>query len=284
MNYFKTFMLLLGMAALLMGIGYLIGGMSGVIIALVIAVIINFASWYFSDTIILKMYKAKEVDESSAPNLYRMVTDLTNSAGMPMPKVYIIPSASPNAFATGRDPEHAAVAVTEGILGVLTYEELRGVVGHELAHVKNRDSLIMTIAATISAAIGFLAIIARYAMIFGGRSREGGGIISLIALLVIAILAPIVAMVIQLAISRTREYSADKGGAQFSGQPLALASALKKITSMANVQPQQDLSNPTTAHLWIASPIKGRGFMSLFSTHPPVEERIRRLEEIAANG
>ncbi|MCK4719651.1 zinc metalloprotease HtpX [bacterium] len=279
MNYVKTFLLLVLMAGLFMFIGHLIGGETGLVVALVIAVILNFTSWFYSDKIVLGMYRAKEVDESTAPILLKMVRDLTDSAQLPMPKVYIIPSNSPNAFATGRDPNHAAVAVTQGILGMLSYDELKAVVAHELAHVKNRDTLIMVIAATLAAAIGMLAYFGRFAAIFGFGGRRGAG--GLITLLLWAIIGPIIALLIQSAISRTREFSADKAGSEFSGQPMMLASALKKISSSAQVHPQQDLSNPSTAHLWIANPLSGRGLMNLFSTHPPVEERIKRLEQMA---
>jgi heat shock protein HtpX len=278
MNYFKTTMLLIGLAALLMFVGHLLGGPTGVIIALILAVIINFTSWFYSDRIVLSMYRALEVDESSAPSLYSIVRDLAREADLPMPKVYIIPSNSPNAFATGRDPNHAAVAVTNGILGLLDHGELRAVLAHEMAHVKNRDSLVMTIAATIAAAIGLIAYMARWAAIFGMGGRRGGG--GALGLLVWAILAPIIAMIIQLAISRTREFGADRAGAEISGQPLMLASALRKISSVSRMRPQADLAEPSTAHLWIASPLSGGFLATLFSTHPPVEERIRRLEQM----
>jgi len=267
------------MAVLLMVVGHLVGGQTGVIIALGIAIVLNFTSWYFSDKIVLTMYKAQEVDESSAPNLYRIVRDLAEQAEIPMPKVYIVPSSSPNAFATGRDPKHAAVAATQGILNLLSHDELKAVLAHELAHVKNRDSLVMTVAATLAAAIGMLAYFARWAAIFGIGDRRGGG--GVIGLLVWAIIAPIIAMIIQLAISRTREYGADRGSAEISEQPLMLASALRKISDFSTTRPQRDLANPATAHMWIASPFSGGLLRSLFSTHPPVEERIRRLEKMA---
>ena len=266
------------MAALFMFIGHLIAGETGVVIALVIAIILNFTSWFYSDKIVLKMYGAKEVNEATAPNLVRIVRELIENAQIPMPGVYVIPSQSPNAFATGRDPDHAAVAVTQGLLGMLSHDEIKAVIGHELAHVKNRDTLIMMIAATMASAIGMLAYFGRFAAFFGFGRRGIGGILTL---LLWVIIGPIIAMLIQAAISRTREFSADKGGAEFCEHPLALASALGKISSMAKVRPQKDLANPSTAHLWIASPLSGGGLMSLFSTHPPVDERIKRLEEMA---
>jgi heat shock protein HtpX len=278
MNYFKTFLLLVLMAALLMLIGFFVAGEAGMLIALVFAILLNFGTWYFSDKIILSMYGAKEVSESDAPELFHMVRDLARNADIPMPKVHVIPSDSPNAFATGRDPAHASVAVTKGALNLLTYEELSGVMGHELAHVKNRDSLIMVIAATISAAI---MLISRFALIFG-RGRDNP--LGLVGLLLMLILAPLVAFLIQMAISRTREYGADKAGAMFSGRPEALASALEKISGATRMRPQADLAEPTTAHLWIASPLSAKGLGSMFSTHPPVEERIRRLRKMAEEG
>jgi heat shock protein HtpX len=280
MNYFKTFALLVGMAALLMIVGHLIGGPTGVIVALILAIILNFTSWYYSDKIVLSMYRAQEVDESGAPNLYAIVRDLARDGNLPMPKVYVVPTSSPNAFATGRDPNHAAVAATQGLLGLLSHDELKAVLAHEMAHVKNRDSLVMTVAATLAAAIGLLAYFARWAAFFGAGDRRGGG--GLIALLVWSIIAPIIAMIIQLAISRTREYGADRGGAEITAQPLMLASALRKISDYSSVRPQQDLADPSTAHMWIASPFSGGLIASLFSTHPPVEERIRRLEKMAS--
>ena len=283
MNLFKTFFLLVAMAALLMVVGGLMGGRGGVIIAFLIAVVINFVSWFYSDKIVLSMYSARQVDESSAPDVFRMVRSLCERAGLPMPKVYIIPSASPNAFATGRDPHHSAIAFTDGILRSLTLGELEGVAAHELSHVKNRDSLVMTIAATLAAAIGFLAYMARWAALFGGfggDNRRGGGGLEL---LVWAILAPIIAMIIQLSISRTREYGADDGSAHLSGRPLELASALRKISAISKQRPQQDLANPSTAHMWIASPFSSGCLSTIFSTHPPIEVRIRRLEQMAGS-
>ena len=265
------------MAALLMLIGGLIGGEKGVIIALVIAIGVNFFSWFYSDKMVLSMYHAREVNGSTAPDVYRMVQNLTNHANIPMPRVYIVPSPSPNAFATGRDPSHAAICFTEGILRTLTMSELEGVASHELSHVKNRDILVMSIAATIAMAIGFLAQFGRLAIIFGG-GRRGGGLASLFWI----ILAPIIALLIQMAISRTREYGADQSGAEMTGQPLELADALKKISAVSQVRPQVDLANPSTAHMWISSPLAGTGgIMSLFRTHPPIQERVRRLERMA---
>lgn len=266
------------MAGLLMLIGYFLAGEVGLIVAFVFAVLLNFGTWFYSDKIVLKMYGAQAVDEASAPNLYRIVRELAENADIPMPKVHIIPSDSPNAFATGRDPAHASVAVTKGALDLLTYEELSGVMGHELAHVKNRDSLVMVIAATISAAI---MMISRFAFFFG-RGRDNP--LGLIGLLLMIVLAPLVAMMIQMAISRTREYGADRGGAAFSGRPEALASALEKISGASRMRPQADLAEPTTAHLWIASPLSAKGVGSMFSTHPPVEERVRRLRKMAEEG
>ncbi len=278
MNYVKTFFLLVVLAALLMAIGYFLGGETGILIALILAILINFGTWFFSDKIVLKMYRAQEVDESSAPNLYRMVRDLAQNANIPMPKVHIIPSDSPNAFATGRDPAHASVAITKGALDLLTFEELSGVMAHELAHIKNRDSLVMVIAATICAAIMFIS---RFALWFG-RGRDNP--LGLIGILLMVILAPLVALLIQMAISRTREYGADKGGAAFSGRPEALASALEKISGVSRIRPQTDLADTSTAHLWIASPLSAKGIAGLFSTHPPVQERVKRLRKMSTEG
>jgi len=278
MNYFKTFLLLVLLAGLLMVVGYFLGGQTGVLIALAFSVLFNFGTWFFSDKIVLAMYHAKEVDQSSAPNLHRIISELVDEAHLPMPKMYIIPSQSPNAFATGRDPAHSSVAVTEGALNLLSYEELKGVMGHEMTHVKNRDTLIMVIAASVTSAI---MMVSRFALWFGGGRSSRNNPLGLIGLLLVVILAPITAMLIQMAISRTREYGADRGGAEFSHNPLALASALEKISGMSLMRPQSDLAEPTTAHLWIASPLSGAGIANLFSTHPPVQERIKRLREMA---
>jgi heat shock protein HtpX len=259
--------------------GAALGGRQGMTFALLFAFLINFVSYFFSDKIVLKMYRAQEVSEAEAPVLYRIVRRLTQKAGMPMPKVYIIPDMSPNAFATGRNPQHAAVAATQGIMQILTEDELAGVMSHELTHVLHRDILISTVAATIAGAISYLAQMAQWAMIFGGgrRSDDDG---NPIAALVMMIVAPIAAMLIQLAISRSREYSADEGGAKLLGNPLALADALKKLTKGAQVIPMQKTS-PATSHLFIVNPLRGGGVMKLFSTHPPLEERIARLEAMA---
>ena len=264
-----TLLLVLGGAAL--------GGKQGMTFALMIAFFMNFITYFFSDKIVLKMYKAREVSEAEAPVLHRIVRRLSQKAGMPMPKVYIIPDMSPNAFATGRNPKHAAVAATEGIMQLLTEEELAGVMAHELAHVRHRDILIGTIAATVAGAISYLAQMAQWAMIFGGRhdDDEGG---SPIASIVMMIVAPIAAMLIQMAISRSREYAADEGGARLNGNPLALANALRKLHKGAQMIPMH--ATPATSHMMIVNPFSGGAMMKLFSTHPPVEERIARLESL----
>jgi heat shock protein HtpX len=279
MNGLKTMMLMMLLTLLLVYGGAALGGRQGMTFALLFAFLINFVSYFFSDKIVLKMYRAQEVSEAEAPVLYRIVRRLTQKAGMPMPKVYIIPDMSPNAFATGRNPQHAAVAATQGIVQILTEDELAGVMSHELTHVLHRDILISTVAATIAGAISYLAQMAQWAMIFGGgrRSDDDG---NPIAALVMMIVAPIAAMLIQLAISRSREYSADEGGAKLLGNPLALADALKKLTKGAQVIPMQKTS-PATSHLFIVNPLRGGGVMKLFSTHPPLEERIARLEAMA---
>lgn len=275
----KTLMLLTALTVLFVAIGYLIGGRGGMVIAFGFAVVMNFISYWFSDKIVLKMYRAQQVEEKDAPRLYSMVQRLATQAGIPGPRVYIIPDNSPNAFATGRNPSNGVVAFTQGILDLLSEDELEGVTAHELAHIKNRDILTQTIAATIAGAIGMLASMAKWGAIFGGMGgrddREGGGG-GLIGLLVMAIVAPIAAMFVQMAISRTREYAADATGAQISAKPLSLASALRKLHSGAARRPMD--ANPATAHMFIVNPLSGRSMMSLFSTHPPVEERIARLE------
>ncbi len=278
MNTLKTTFLLALLTVLLVLAGGAIGGRNGMTIALVMAGVMNFVSYWFSDKIVLAMYGAQQVTESDAPEFYGAVRQLAAQAGVPMPRVYIIDSDTPNAFATGRNPEHAAVAATTGILRILSREELMGVMAHELSHVKHRDILISSIAATVAGAITYLAHMAQWAAIFGGgrdRDEEGGG---LLGLLVMAIVAPLAAMLIQMAISRSREYEADRGGAIVSGNPLYLANALRKL-EMANRQIPME-ANPATAHMFIVNPLTGGGLMSLFSTHPPIEERIRRLESM----
>ncbi|HLO25214.1 MAG TPA: zinc metalloprotease HtpX [Geobacteraceae bacterium] len=279
MNAVKTTFLMALMTVLLVLAGGAIGGRSGMAFALVMAGVMNFVSYWFSDKIVLAMYGAQEVTEADYPEFFGLVRQLAVSAGMPMPKVYIIQSETPNAFATGRNPEHAAVAATTGIMRILSREELMGVMAHELSHVRHRDILISSIAATIAGAITYLAHMAQWAAIFGGgrdRDDEEGGIFGLI---VMAIVAPIAAMLIQMAISRSREYEADRGGATLTGNPLYLAGALRKL-EMANQQiPMQ--ANAATAHMFIVNPLTGGGLMTLFSTHPPLEERVKRLEAMA---
>jgi len=279
MNALRTTVLMALLTVLLVLAGGAIGGRNGMTFALVMAGVMNFVSYWFSDKIVLAMYGAREVTEAESPQFYGMVRHLALQAGLPMPKVYLIESETPNAFATGRNPEHAAVAATTGILRILTREELMGVMAHELTHVRNRDILISSIAATIAGAITYLAHMAQWAAMFGGgrdRDEEGGGIFGMI---VMAIVAPLAAMLIQMAISRSREYGADKGGAEISGNPLYLANALRKL-EMANRQIPME-ANAATAHMFIVNPLTGGGLMSLFSTHPPMEERVRRLEAMA---
>jgi len=277
-NSIKTALLLGALTGLLMLIGGLIGGRGGVFIAFLFAIILNFGSYWFSDKIVLRMYKAQEVSESSAPDLHNIVRNLALKASLPMPRVFIIPEETPNAFATGRNEEHAVVAVTEGIMRILNKEELEGVISHELSHIKNRDILIGSIAATLAGAIVMIAHMAQWAAIFGGgRSddEDSGGIIGLIAM---AILAPLAATIIQMAISRSREYLADAGGAKITKNPYGLASALEKLTKASQIVPMN--ANPSTAHLFIVNPLTGRSLMNLFSTHPPLEERIARLRSM----
>uniref|UniRef100_C6E288 Protease HtpX homolog n=1 Tax=Geobacter sp. (strain M21) TaxID=443144 RepID=C6E288_GEOSM len=278
MNRFKTAVLLTSLTLLMVGLGGAIGGQGGMYVAFLLALAINFFSYWFSDKIVLRMYGAREISEMENPAFFGMIRRLTVQAGLPMPRVYIIPSESPNAFATGRNPEHAAVAATEGIMRILTPEELEGVMAHELSHVANRDILISTIAATIAGAISMLANMAQWAAIFGHRSddEEGGGVIGTLAL---AILAPIAAMLIQLAVSRSREYMADEGGARLCGHPRSLANALRKLDQASHLLPMQE-ARPATAHMFIVNPLTAGGIAKLFSTHPPMEERIARLEQM----
>ena len=269
------------MTVLLVFVGAALGGRSGMVMAFGLALVMNVGSYWFSDKIVLRMYHAQPVTEAEAPELHAIVHTLVQRAGMPMPKVYIIPEETPNAFATGRNAEHAVVAVTRGIMRILSREELTGVIAHELAHIKHRDMLTGTIVATIAGAISMLAQMAQWAMIFGGGSRrddgEGG---SPIAALVMMIVAPIAAMLVQMAISRTREYEADKGGAILAGNPTWLANALLKLEKGSQLIPMED-ARPATAHMFIVNPLRGGGLMNLFSTHPPIAERVKRLNDMA---
>ena len=280
-NLMKTAVLMAAITALFMAIGSVMGGHSGMMIALAIAVAMNFFSYWFSDKMVLKMYNAREVDEAGAPQFYRMVRELAERAQLPMPRVYLIDEDAPNAFATGRNPEHAAVAATTGILRVLSEREMRGVMAHELAHVKHRDILISTVSATMAGAISMLANIA---MMFGGRDSEGRPANPIVGLLV-ALLAPLAASLIQMAISRAREFEADRGGAEISGDPRALASALEKIHAYAQRIPMAATErHPETAQMMIMNPLSGGGLRGLFSTHPSTEERVQRLLAMAPGG
>jgi heat shock protein HtpX len=276
-NTFKTAFLLTVLTLLLMFIGRAFGGQNGMLIALAFAAVMNFVSYFFSDKIALAMYRARPVTREELPRAYQIVERLTQRIGIPMPKMYVIPTDSPNAFATGRNPAHASVAVTQGILNLLTDEEMEGVLAHELGHVRNRDILISSIAATIAGAITYLATMGRWAMIFGGYERDdnnrggGGGLAALFML----ILAPIAASLIQLAVSRSREYQADATGAHLTGNPYALASALQKLDADSRRVPMA--ATPSTAHLFIIQPLLGMNFGNLFSTHPPIAKRIERL-------
>ncbi len=276
-NQIKTTFLLAVMTVFILLIGQILGGRQGLIIALVFAAGMNFVSYWYSDKIVLRMYKAREVTPGQAPEIYSIVQDLARKADLPPPKVYIIPQESPNAFATGRNPEHAVVAVTEGLLKLMDREELAGVLGHELGHVKNRDILIGSIAATMAGAIMMLASIARWSAIFGGKSDDDEGMGGF-GLIIVSILAPIAAVLIQTAISRSREYLADASGARFSGNPDGLARALEKLGNYSTRIPAN--ANPSTAHMFIVNPLSGQKLMSLFSTHPPLEDRISRLRGI----
>jgi len=280
-SVFKTALLLAVLTVMLIMLGGALGGRQGMMVAFVFAIIMNFGSYWFSDKIVLAMYGAQPISEAQAPRLYAIVRRLALKAQIPMPPVYLISTDTPNAFATGRNPQHAAVAVTEGIMRILNDEELEGVLAHELSHVKNRDILISTIAATLAGAITMLAHMAQWSAMFGGArgdDDERGG--NPIALLLMAVLAPIAAMLVQLAVSRAREYQADATGAQLAGRPWGLASALEKLQMAQQVAPMD--ANPATAHLFIVNPLSGRSLMNLFSTHPPLEERIARLRAMAA--
>lgn len=288
MNQIKTFLLLTALTLIFVWFGNWVGGQVGMLYALLFAGLMNFIAYFFSDRIVLAMYRAQEVDEREAPDLHALVERLAVRAGIPKPRVYIIPTQTPNAFATGRNPNHAAVAVTEGIMRILNRDELEGVLAHELAHIRHRDTLIMVIAATIAGAIAVLANFARWFLIFGGLGEDrerGSNPLALVALLVMIIVLPIAALLIQLAISRAREFLADEGGAHISGKPLALASALAKLERGVHFNPMEQ-ANPATAHLFIVNPFGGEGgagswFVNLFRTHPPTEERIARLQALA---
>jgi heat shock protein HtpX len=279
MSYFRTAILLAALTALFMGIGFLIAGQTGMIIALLVAGGMNLFAYWNSDKMVLRMYGAREVDERSAPELYDMVRRLAGEASLPMPRVYIMENPQPNAFATGRNPENAAVAVTTGLMNTVTKDELAGVIAHELGHIKNHDTLLMTVTATIAGAISMLA---NFAMFFGGgRSNENGGI-GIIGTLALVILGPLAAGLVQMAISRTREYEADREGAEISKQPLSLASALQKIAGAAHHIPNMTAErNPASAHLFIVNPLSGARMDNLFSTHPSVENRVARLVEMS---
>ncbi|MGE5853718.1 MAG: zinc metalloprotease HtpX [Deltaproteobacteria bacterium] len=284
MNRLRTTILLAALTALVVWIGQMFGGPNGAVIALVFAGAMNFFSYWFSDKIVLRMYGAQEISQNEDPELFDIVRELTVKDGLPMPRVYVIPEETPNAFATGRNPEHAAVAVTQGIRRILDRRELAGVLGHELSHVKHRDILVSSIAATLAGAISYLAHMAQWAAIFGGGSRDredGGG--NIFGLLFMIIVAPLAAMLIQMAVSRSREYMADEGGAKVTHDPLALASALRKLQMGAQNIPMQvsDATATSTAHMFIVNPLSGGGIANLFSTHPPMEERIARLEAMA---
>jgi heat shock protein HtpX len=278
MSYFRTAILLAAMTALFMGIGFLVGGQGGMVVALLVALAMNLFAYWNSDKMVLSMYGAREADERSAPELYAMVRRLAGNAGLPMPRVFIMENQQPNAFATGRNPDHAAVAVTTGLLQTLNSEELEGVLAHELSHIKHRDTLLMTITATIAGAISMLA---NFGFYFGG-GRNNDNNVGPIATLLLVILGPLAAGLVQMAISRGREYEADRGGAEISAQPLALASALRKIAGAAEHIPNPAAErNPASAHLFIVNPLSGARMDNLFSTHPNVENRIAQLNEIA---
>jgi heat shock protein HtpX len=279
MNTIKTGLLLGALTGLLMLIGGWFGGQQGVVIAFIFAMVMNFGSYWFSHKIVLRMYKAQEVSENEAPELFAMVKNLTLKASMPMPRVYIIPGDTPNAFATGRNEQHAVVAVTEGLLRILGRDELEGVIAHELTHIRNRDILLGSIAATLAGAIVMLANMAQWAAIFGGgRDNDEGGRGNIVGLIAMAVLAPIAATIIQMALSRSREYLADAGGAKISGKPYGLAGALEKLSRASKAIPME--ATPSTAHMFIVNPLTGRSLMNLFSTHPPIEERVARLRSM----
>lgn len=281
MNTFKTALLFVVLTLLLILIGYLIGGQNGVTFAFIMALIMNMGAYWFSDKIVLAAYRAKEIQEGDNPRLFGIVRSACQMAGLPMPRVYVIPTDSPNAFATGRNPEHAAVAATLGILKLLNDDELAGVMAHELGHVRNRDTLVGAIAATIAGAISYIAFMARWMPFFGGGDDDDSGS-NIFILLLVGILAPIAAAIVQMAISRQREYMADRASAEISHKPLALASALKKLHDRSRMIPLK--ANPASAHLFIVNPLTKKDMTALFSTHPPVEQRIARLQNYAREG
>jgi len=279
MNYFRTAMLLAGLTGLFMGVGYLFGGAGGAMIAVLIAAAMNLFTYWNSDRMVLSTYGAQEVDRTAAPELYDLVAHLASRAGLPMPRVFLMDEAQPNAFATGRNPENAAVAVSTGLVQQLSREELSGVIAHELAHIKNHDTLLMTITATIAGAI---SMVAQFGMFFGGHRDNNSGP-SIVGSILMMILAPLGAMLVQMAISRTREYAADDLGARIAGQPMWLASALMKIENAAHQVPNlQAERNPATAHMFIINPLSGQGMDNLFATHPSTENRIAALQQLAA--
>lgn len=282
MNTLKTVFLMTFMMVLLMLVGSMLGGERGVIMAFIFSLMMNFGAYWFSDKIVLMMYRAQPVTEAEAPKLYSMVARIASQAQLPMPKLYVIPSETPNAFATGRSPNHSAVAVTEGIMKTLTDDELEGVLAHEFAHIKHRDILTSTIVATMVGAITFIARMAGWSLMFAGGGsrdrRDSGGLGELLML----ILAPIAAVLIQLAISRAREFAADEGGSRISGRPLSLANALQKLERASERIPMN--ASPSTAHMFIVNPLRGGGVLKLFSTHPPIAERIERLQKLAMGG
>lgn len=280
MNTAKTALLLTLLTLLLLWVGRMLGGPNGMTVAFIFALVMNFGAYWFSDRIVLMMYRAEEVNPQQSPRLHAILSHLTQEAHMPMPKVYSVPSATPNAFATGRNPHHAVVAITQGILEVLNDDELEGVLAHELAHIRNRDILISSIVATIAGAIFMVANMTRWAALFGGierRNRQrGDGVVSLV---IMSIIAPLLALLIQLAVSRSNEYRADQSGSIISKKPRSLANALRKLQLASRRIPMN--ANPTTTHMFIVNPLSGGGVIKLFSTHPPVEERVRKLEELA---
>lgn len=284
MNTFKTTLLMLALIILFVVVGNFIGGKEGMIWAFMMAVMMNGIAYWFSDKIILMIYRAQEIKEEQYPQIFSIIRELVSKMNLPMPKVYIINTPTPNAFATGRDPKHSAVALTTGIMNILDERELKGVIAHELSHIKNRDTLISVVAATIAGAIFTLARMAQWALMFGGNRRDNrnSSPLQAVGLLLVVILAPIAAMIIQLAISRSREYEADRTAAINSGDPLSLASALRKLHETVQRIPLQN-ANPTTSHMFIVNPLKGEGVLTLFSTHPPISERIKKLEELYRN-